>query len=103
MTKPRNRLTPEEKAAIVRRHLVDHVPIADLAEECGIAPNQLYRWQQQAFENLPALFERKSGPAQSRGLEAEIERLRRTIARKDGVIAEVTGELIDAKKKTGDR
>lgn len=102
MTRQRKRLTPIEKAAIVRRHLVDHVPIADLAEEHGIAPSQFYRWQNQLFSNLPGLFERKSD-APRRALEQEIESLRQTVARKDQVIAEVTGELIDAKKKSGGR
>ena len=102
MTRQRKRLTPEQKAVIVRRHLVDGAPVADLAEEHGIAPNQFYRWQQQVFSNLPALFERKSDSPQRR-LKEENERLRQTIARKDEVIAEVTEELIAAKEKTGGR
>lgn len=105
MTNTRKRFSPEQKAAIVRRHLVDRVAIADLCEEHGIAPTQFYRWQQRVFENLPALFERQAGAPDSerRRLEDENERLRRIVARKDEVIAEVTGELIDAKKKTGGR
>ena len=102
MKKKRKRFSPEQKAALVRRHLVDGVSVADIAEEAGIAPGQFYRWQQQVFSNLPALFERKNDSAEQRR-EQEIEELRRTIARKDEVIAEVTGEFIDAKKKTGGR
>lgn len=102
MNKKRKRFTAEQKAAIVRRHLVEQAPVADLAEELGIIPGQYYRWQQQAFSNLPALFERKGDSGQRR-LEEENERLRRIIARKDEVIAEITGELIDAKKKSGGR
>ena len=102
MPRQRKSFTSEEKAAIIRRHLVDSVPVADLAEEHGIAPNQFYRWQQQVFSNLPALFERKIQTPE-RDLQEEVERLRKVVARKDEVIAEVTGELIDAKKKTGGR
>jgi len=102
VTNNRRRFTAEQKAAIVRRYLVDRVSVADLAEESGIAPTQLYRWQQQVFSNLPSLFERRSDSAERR-LEEEIERLRQALSRKDAVIAEVTGELIDAKKKSGGR
>ncbi len=102
MNKKRKKFTAEQKAAIIRRHLVEQASVADLAEELGIIPTQYYRWQQQAFLNLPALFERK-GDSGQRHLEEENERLRRIIARKDEVIAEITGELIDAKKKTGGR
>ena len=100
MTKTRKRFSAEEKAAIVRRHLVDGASVADLADEFGIAPTQFYRWQQQAISGMVVAFERKRDGAEKR-LEQENEALRRTIARKDEVIAEVTGELIDAKKKTG--
>lgn len=102
MAKHRKRHSAEQKAAIVRQHLVDGLSVADLAEEYGVAPTQFYRWQQQAFTNLPALFERK-GDSTQRRLEGEVQQLRQTIARKDRVIAEVTEELIAAKKKTGDR
>ena len=102
MTKKRKRFTAEQKAAIVRRHLVDGVSVADLADELGIAPTQFYRWQQQVISAMPAAFERKRDGAEKR-LEQENEVLRRTIGRKDEVIAEVTGELIEAKKKTGGR
>jgi transposase len=38
MKKPRKHYTPEEKAAVLRRHLVDEVPISDLCDELGLQP-----------------------------------------------------------------
>lgn len=102
MTRQRKHFTPEQKAAIVRRHLVDAKPVADVCEENGIQPTVFYRWQKQVFDSLPALLERKGSPG-LRSLEEEVQRLRKIVARKDEIIAEVTGELLDAKKNSGGR
>lgn len=105
MTRQRKHFTAEQKAAIVRRHLVDAKPVADVCEENGLQPTVFYRWQKQVFDSLPALFERKNDKRGSgqRALEEENQRLRRIVARKDEIIAEVTGELLDAKKNSGGR
>jgi len=42
--------TPEEKVAILRRHLVDKVPVSELCEELGPRPTVFYRWQKELFE-----------------------------------------------------
>jgi len=102
VTRQRKHFTAEQKAAIVRRHLVDGRSVADICDEYGLQPTVFYRWQKQVFESLPALFERKSDKGQ-RALEEENQRLRRVVARKDEIIAEVTGELLDAKKNSGGR
>ena len=34
----RRQFSPEDKAAILRRHLVDHVPVSDLCDEYHIQP-----------------------------------------------------------------
>ena len=62
MRKPRKDYTPVEKVAILRRHLLDHVPVSDLCDEHQLSPTLFYQWQKQFFENGPAAFERK-GPA----------------------------------------
>lgn len=38
MKKQRKHYTPEEKVAILRRHLVERVPISDLCDELGLQP-----------------------------------------------------------------
>ena len=49
MRKERRHFTPEEKVAILRRHLVDKVPVSELCEE--LRPTVFYRWQKELFEN----------------------------------------------------
>ena len=56
MKKQRKHFTPEEKVAILRRHLVEGVPISDLCDELGLQPTVFYRWQKEFFENGAAAF-----------------------------------------------
>ena len=102
MTRQRKHFTAEQKAAIVRQHLVDRKPIADICEEHGIQPTVFYRWQKQVFDGLAGLFEQTKVGRPSRQAE-EIAQLKARLARKDEVIAEITQDFIDAKKKLGDR
>jgi transposase len=51
MRKERKHYTAEEKVAILRRHLLDKVPVSDLCEELVLQPTVFYRWQKEFFEN----------------------------------------------------
>src|SRR4051812_46033891 len=53
MRKTRKNYTPVEKVAILRRHLIDHVPVSDLCDEHQLSPTLFYHWQKQFFENGP--------------------------------------------------
>jgi transposase-like protein len=55
--------TAEEKVAILRRHLLDKVPVSDLCEEKGLRPTVFYRWQKELFENGASAFQAKERPA----------------------------------------
>jgi len=45
MRKERKHYTAEEKVAVLRRHLLDKVPLSDLCEELSLKPTVLYRWE----------------------------------------------------------
>src|SRR6185437_14360033 len=59
MKKQRKHYTPEEKVAILRRHLLDKEPISKLCDELGLQPTVFYRWQKEFFENGAVAFEQK--------------------------------------------
>jgi transposase len=59
MKKQRKHYTPEEKVAILRRHLVEGAPISDLCDELGLQPTVFYRWQKEFFENGAAAFQER--------------------------------------------
>src|SRR5580704_9990139 len=101
MRKERKHFTPEEKVAILRRHLLDKVPVSDLCEELGLRPTVFYRWQKEFFENGAAAFQGKSRldhPAE----QQRIEFLEKKIQTKDEVLAELMAEHIALKKSLGE-
>ena len=98
--------TPEQKATILRRHLADKVPVSDLCDEYQLQPSLFYLWQRQALENLTAALQdgrTQRGAAQTASADRDrIAALEAKLARKDRIIAEVSEEYLDLKKKLGD-
>ena len=101
MRKPRKNYTPVEKVAILRRHLIDHVPVSDLCDEHQLSPTLFYLWQKQFFEGGTAAFGRKNGPSESQHLRT-IAALREKLQRKNEVVAELMEEHIKLKKELGE-
>jgi transposase len=101
MRKPRKNYTPLEKVSILRRHLIDRVPISDLCDEYRLKPTLFYAWQKLFFENGASAFERKSGSAEQSHLRT-ITALREKLQRKNEVVAELMEEHIQLKKELGD-
>jgi transposase-like protein len=66
----RKHYTPEEKVAILRRHLLEQVPISELCDKHGLQPTVFYRWQKEFFENRTAAFEPNARPKVGGGAEA---------------------------------
>ena len=94
MRKERKHFTPEEKVAILRRHLVDKVPVSELCEELGLRPTVFYRWQKEFFENGAAAFEQKR-PTNHSADQERIAYLQKKIQTKDEVLAELMAETSD--------
>jgi transposase-like protein len=97
----RRHFTPEQKAAIVKRHLVDKAPLSDLCDQYQIVAAQFYLWQKQLFEHGAAAFERKTKSAGPTLHERQIETLRAKLVVKNEVIAELLQENVSLKKLDG--
>ena len=54
-TRKRQRVSPERKVAIVRRHLLEEAPVSDLCDEHSIHRTMYYCWHKQLFERLTLL------------------------------------------------
>jgi transposase len=106
--KKRRNHTNETKAEILRRHMVDKVPVSDLCDEYKIQPSVFYGWQKQLMENLDVALAAASGkPARKVATrELELERkvavLEARLVKKDNVIAEISEEHIALKKELGE-
>ncbi len=98
--KPRKQYTPAEKIKILKKHLVDHIPVSEVCDQFQIAPSMFYKWQQLLFENGSSAFERKK-PHRESADQQKIHDLEARLFQKDNVIAEITQEFIAAKKKNG--
>jgi transposase len=81
MRKPRKNYTPVEKVAILRRHLIDRVPVSDLCDQYQLQPTLFYLWQKQFFENGAVTLERKNASPESHHLRT-IAALREKLQRK---------------------
>jgi len=102
MKRSRKNYTPEEKVTILRRHLVDHVPVSDLCEELNLQPSLFYRWQKEFFENGAAAFQTTRSPGKSNAAEKKIGELEAKLKRKNEVVAELMEEHIQLKKNLGE-
>src|SRR5579872_438974 len=101
MRKERKHYTAEEKVAILRRHLLDKVPVSDLCEELALQPTVFYRWQKEFFENGAAAFQTPERPRrQAEEKQKRIEFLEKKVQTKDEVLAELMAEHIALKKKS---
>ena len=99
MPTERKNYTPKDKVAILRRHLLDHIPVSQLCDEDHLQPTLFYRWQKQFFENGAAAFAAATlQVAQVAHERNKIARLEEKLARKNEVVAELLEEHAQLKK-----
>ena len=96
MAKQRKHYTLEEKVSILRRHLLEHVPVSELCDELLLQPTVFYRWQKEFFENGGAAFRRQS-PADRGQEQHRITALERKLQRRNEILAERMDEHLALK------
>ena len=100
----RRHFTPQEKLTVLRRHLLEKVPISDRCDEYGIQPTLFYHWQKVFFENGTAAFD-NTGKRRKAGQDAKdrtITALRDKLQRKNEVLSELMEEHVQLKKELGE-
>ncbi len=101
MRKERKHYTPEEKVSILRRHLIDKIPVSALCEELQLEPNVFYHWLKQFFENGASAFQNSRDSSQKRDQQG-IAALEAKLRTKDEVLAELLEEHVALKKSLGE-
>ena len=91
---PKNKYTPRFKVETVLEGLRDPDGIAAYCRRKGITDVSFYQWQKQMLANAAALFDK---PPKS--VAQKIEQLEAELQRKDRIIALVTEEALELKKK----
>lgn len=101
MRKKRRNYTAHEKVAILKRHLMDQVPVSDLCDEYHLQPTVFYRWQKEFFENGAASFE-KASSRQKQAEQKRIQQLEAKLQIKNEVLSELMEEHVRLKKERGE-
>ncbi len=101
MAETRRHFTAEQKIAILRQHLLEHVAVSDLCDEHGIQPSVFYRWQQQLFENGASALAPRARSARD-PLADKVKALEDKLTRKNEVLSELMEEHVKLKKELGD-
>ena len=93
-----------DRAAILRQHLVDKVPISNLCDQHQISPTLFYRWQKELFENAELALAKPDRQAKRAEAEREekVARLEAKLRKKDEVLAELMEEHVALKKTLGE-
>lgn len=103
MSRTRRYFTPEQKAEIVRRHVVGKEPVSNLADELGIQPSLIHGWVNQVMAQAERAFDRPSGKRRlEEANQRKISHLEAKLVNKNEVIAELMQEHVQLKKELGD-
>ena len=101
----RRHFSAEEKAAILRRHLVEGVAVSEICEEYDLQPTVFYRWQKALFENAALALENGAAAKGKKAREREERKLRaleKKLSTKNEVLAELMEEHVALKKSLGE-
>lgn len=106
-SKPSRRLfTNEQKAAILREHLADRIPVSDVCDKHSLQPSVFYQWQKQALDHLVGALATPAGTTgpskREKALVVENTQLKAKLTKKDSVIAEIAAEYTQLKKELGE-
>jgi transposase len=103
MSKQRRHFPDQQKVAILKRHLIDKVPVSDLCDEFDLDPNQFYDGLKKFFENGHLAFANgHKSKAVEDAKDHKIEQLEAKLQRKDSVLGELLEEHVLLKKSLGE-
>ena len=103
MNKQRRHFAGTEKVAILKRHLLDKVPISNLCDELQLYPNQVHTWLKEFFENGHAAFDNgRKAKAVEDAQQQKIDKLEATLQRRNDVLAELMEAHTLLKKELGE-
>ena len=101
MKKRRHNYTPNEKVAILKRHLVDKIPVSDICDQYNLQPTVFYRWQKEFFENGAAAFNKPKSRKEKMRSKRMLA-LEKKLQTKNEVLSELMEEHVKLKKSLGE-
>ncbi|MFC1495825.1 transposase [Candidatus Margulisiibacteriota bacterium] len=98
MSLTRNKRSPEEKFKILEEAEKSGAKISEVCRQHGISSGQYYQWKDLARKAILKAF-KDSGKHKNGKVDLEKDKLREENDRMKSVIAEITAENLDFKKK----
>jgi len=92
----------EQKAELLRLHLVDKMPVSEICNKHDLQPSVFYDWLRQLIERAPTALATPRSESRERELEKKIAALEEKLQRKDAVIADISEEFVQLKKELGE-
>ena len=92
--KKRRKWTASEKLRIVLTCMQPEVEVSEICRREGINPTQFYEWKKRLWGSATQVFDEKP-----KKHDADRERLQRELTRMKGVVAEITAENLELKKR----
>jgi transposase-like protein len=102
MSRKYRKFDSSSKALIIRKHLLDKIPVSSLCEAYQIHPSLFYKWQKELFDNAEQMFGVQQKPKEDSQEKARIKQLEAKLAQKNEVLAELMQEHIQLKKEYGE-
>jgi transposase len=102
MTRSRRMFSAAQKAEIVRKHLVEKVPVSTLADQYQVQPTLIHSWVKIGLSQLERAYESRAKSIQPDRRDREIALLKEKLAAKNEVISELMEENVLAKKELGE-
>ncbi len=100
MIKKKTRVSDADKVKILKRHLLEKVPVSELCDEKGIAPSVFYKWQATLFDNAEeALRSSRKQPTITKEQE-RIQLLEKRMRQREEALAELMTEHVALKKSS---
>jgi transposase len=79
LKKERRHWSAEEKVKLLRRHLIEKVPVSRICEEARLVPSLFHRWQEQLFLNGALALEGKRAQHRNMPTSISLHRLLRCL------------------------
>lgn len=104
MAKSRKKFSAKEKVLILKKHLVDKIPVSDLCDEYGCKPASFYQWQKLFFERGAEMFSAQDRDSRKARLDErqKILDLEEKIQQKNEVVSELAEANLQLKKSLGE-
>lgn len=102
MKKARRNYTPQEKVAMLRRHLIEKVPLSEICDKNQLQPTVFHRWMREFFENGAVAFEPQGSEKKQDRQQRRIQQLEEKLQTKNEVLAELMEEHVILKKSLGE-